>query len=193
MRSGTYHYHLIPAGAREMVADRPFTIETVESPKEHTMDQHTVLVNHESHAFRPDKPKLKIRVGDLIMWSCRQQSVPPFEVVGDQEFFGSASLVNECGYAHAFSAAGEYSWVDIFGSGLSGVIRVHDPKCQNKDDLAKWRQMLKKGTLVMIADGKAKPAEVEIVIGQTVYFAVVKTDGISITDRRLVNDSTKKS
>jgi hypothetical protein len=34
----------------------------------------------------------------------------------------------------------------------------------------------------MITGTKAEPAEVEIVVGQTVYFAVTKAPGISISD-----------
>jgi hypothetical protein len=42
-----------------------------------------------------------------------------------------------------------------------------------------------KGTVVMVANDKANPAEVEIEVGQTVFFAIVAGRGITITDRRL--------
>jgi hypothetical protein len=45
---------------------------------------------------------------------------------------------------------------------------------------------LSKGTVVTIADDRAAPADVEIVTGQTVFFAVTKSRGISITDERLL-------
>jgi hypothetical protein len=38
----------------------------------------------------------------------------------------------------------------------------------------------------MIGDGKADRPEIEIMTGQTVFFAIVKTPGISITDDRLL-------
>ena len=38
----------------------------------------------------------------------------------------------------------------------------------------------------MIAEGISQPKEVEIHTGQTVYFAIVKGSGISITDERVL-------
>ena len=43
--------------------------------------------------------------------------------------------------------------------------------------------------MVMIADNKPQPAEVEVVTGQTVFFTVIKGPGISITDTRLLNQT----
>ena len=40
----------------------------------------------------------------------------------------------------------------------------------------------------MISDGQPEPAEVEIMLGQTVFFAVVKGPGVSITEPVLVAD-----
>ena len=42
----------------------------------------------------------------------------------------------------------------------------------------------------MIQNGKAEPASVEIVTGQTVFFAIVKAPGISITDERILSKQT---
>ncbi len=42
----------------------------------------------------------------------------------------------------------------------------------------------------MIADGKAQPDKVEIVTGQTVFFAVVTSPGISITDERFLEKAS---
>jgi hypothetical protein len=38
----------------------------------------------------------------------------------------------------------------------------------------------------MISDNEAQPPEVEILTGQTVFFAVTKSKGISVTDERLL-------
>ena len=38
----------------------------------------------------------------------------------------------------------------------------------------------------MITDKKVDPAKLDIVVGQTVFFAVVTSGGISITDERLL-------
>jgi hypothetical protein len=43
---------------------------------------------------------------------------------------------------------------------------------------------LSQGALVTIK-GRAEPQQVEIVTGQTVFFAVVDAPGITITDQRL--------
>jgi hypothetical protein len=39
----------------------------------------------------------------------------------------------------------------------------------------------------MVSYDKAEPAEVDIVVGQTVYFAIVTGPGITITDARLAS------
>jgi hypothetical protein len=63
---------------------------------------------------------------------------------------------------------------------------VKDPHIENHRELKRWHETLAKGTVVLIEEGHAEPREVEIVIGQTVFFAVTKTSGVSITDERLL-------
>jgi hypothetical protein len=65
---------------------------------------------------------------------------------------------------------------------------VKDPGCKSDADIERWRRVLAKGILVRIADRDVEPREVEIVTGQTVFFAVIKGPGISITDRRLLGE-----
>lgn len=186
MKEGWYHYDLIPAAANIMNSERPFTIEVIEAPRGHKMDQHTVLVDLKQKRFLVDNSELQVRVGDLVLWCCRDQQAPAFEIISDKDFFGSGRLMNECGYAHAFGFAGEYPWADAFGSKLSGVVRVHDPKTCDEKQIAQWRKKLTKGLLVMINGEKAEPAEIDIVTGQTVYFAVVNSNGISVTDQNIL-------
>ena len=133
--------------------------------------------------FTPDAENLKIEAGDLVTWNCPQREAVAFAITGDADFFQSTRLVTECGYSHAFGRAGEYEWVDAYGTGPRGVVRVHDPECRTQDDFAGWREQLAKGALVMISDGKVEPAEVDIFTGQTVFFAVVTGPGVSITDK----------
>jgi len=71
------------------------------------------------------------------------------------------------------------------------VVRVADPKPRNQDELRAWQSRLGEGALVMISDGRPEPAEVEIVLGQTVFFAVVKGPGLTITDGSLVARDSK--
>ena len=105
---------------------------------------------------------------------------------GDQAFFGNAALTNECGYSHAFGTPGEHHWVDALGGPAEGVVRVKEVRCSNPTELASWRKRLSRGTLVMINDGKVEPAEINVVVGQRVFFAVVATEPMTITDSALV-------
>jgi hypothetical protein len=95
-------------------------------------------------------------------------------------------MVNECGYSHAFGTAGEYRWEDAFGSGISGRVRVSTPPDGDAKAFARWQKQLQQGTVVMIRDGRAEPTDVKIVVGQRVFFAVVTSGGISVTDARLL-------
>jgi plastocyanin len=184
MREGTYRYDVVTAGCGGLTAEYPYKVEVAEGKEE--MTQHTVMLANGEGGLRPDPAELEITVGDLVTWACRDPSAPAFEVMGDKEFFSSARLANESGYAHAFGTAGEYPWVDAYGSGLRGMVRVVDPVCNSKEELAAWQDRLAIGELVMVTGSEADPAEVEIVTGQTVYFAVTKAPGISICDARLI-------
>ena len=184
MREGTYTYTVAPAGSGDLTSEFPYVIR-VTNGKDDTMEQHTVVLRREDGALRLDPPQVEIKTGDLVSWACRQSGVQPYEVVGKDSFFSSGRLFNESGYAHAFGTPGTYIWTDSYGSGLSGAVHVVDPHCRTKDDIAKWQRRLKKGQLIMITGTKAEPTEVEIVVGQTVYFAVTKAPGVSISDRRM--------
>jgi plastocyanin len=186
MKAGKYAYNILPLGGDCMTGDRPFTIEVVDGPKVPEMQQHTVLVRTEGGRFRIAETSLKINAGDLVLWNCVDSRAVPYAVVGDKEFFASHRMLNECGFSHAFGTPGEYRWMDAHGSGLGGVIRVKDPGNRTQADCERWQKALSKGTLVMITGAKAEPNEVDIMVGQTVFFAVTKSTGISITDERLV-------
>ncbi|NCT85114.1 MAG: hypothetical protein GXC94_18350 [Comamonadaceae bacterium] len=186
MREGAYAYHVLPAGGGAMNLDRPFKIDVATRKSDGKMKQHHVALRWDGKVFMPELQELRIEAGDLVSWNCPDQKAPAFEVAGDKGFFGSSALVNECGYSHAFGLPGIYRWSDANGSGLAGVVRVKEVRCEKREDLAHWRAALSKAALVMIDHGKAEPAEVDIVVGQTVYFAIVTGPGITITDSRLV-------
>jgi preprotein translocase subunit YajC len=59
--------------------------------------------------------------------------------------------------------------------------------------MKEYRGSLSKGTLVVISGDKVEPTFVEISVGQTVFFAVEKADGVTITDRRLIFKMDRKS
>ena len=186
MRAGTFRYDLVNAAWVPATSEHPYQVRVrAAKDDERGMKQHTIVVRADGNRFRPDNDNVRVDVGDLVVWHCPDAAGTPFAVVGDKAFFGNAALVNESGFSHAFSAAGEYPWVDAHGSDLRGVVRVTDPPCDSMDDFRSWQRQLSKGTLVMITGGRAEPEEVEVLTGQTVYFAVVKAGGISVTDARL--------
>ncbi len=186
MKAGTYPYNVLPAFGDCIEHDSPFTIKVTEQKKKAAMTQHNVVVRFENGRFSVDRSEVVIEAGDLVLWNCPDAGDLPYCVVGEKEFFASNRLGNECGYSHAFGAAGEYRWRDANGGEARGSVRVRDAQCTDRSHFAAFHETLKKGTLVMIEDGRAKPSSVEIVTGQTVFFAVVKGSGLSITDERLL-------
>jgi plastocyanin len=189
MREGTFKYCVAKAGLGRIGSYPVYTITVESCSKDHKMEQHSLQLKYEAGQFIPERQDITIQLGDLVMWSCRQPTAPAFEVIGEQEFFNSVNMANECGYAHAFCSPGKYHWADANGSGLSGVIEVSNPDCKSQKDMDKWQKKLAKGSLVMINGNKAEPSKIKVLTGQTVYFAIIKTEGISITDQRLIDCS----
>lgn len=186
MKPGTYRYGVFPASGQHLSQERPYVIKVDEGRAGQKMKQHNITLSATKGGFKPDKAEIGIDAGDMVVWNCPEKAMTPYAVVGDKEFFASSRLVNECGYSHAFGLPGEYRWVDAFGGPAQGVIRVRDPGVKTEADLNKWRETLAQGTLVMVDDQQAKPREVDIMVGQTVFFAVTKSRGLSITDERLL-------
>ena len=185
MSPGSYRYGLVAAGPGPVITGHHYSVDVLPSAEaDPSMHQHNIVVTTDGTRFTPDNDAVTIEEGDLVMWNCPHATTTPFTVVGDQPFFDSSLLTNECGFSHAFGSPGVYRWIDANGSGIGGVVRVTNPECSTPDDFRRWRESLTAGTLVMIADGQAEPAEVKIVTGQTVYFAVMTGPGITITDAR---------
>ena len=189
MRPGDYPYAVVPAFGAVISTDRPYTIRVRGDSPTKDMSQHHLSIGYCEGRFRMPEPLLEINVGDMVLWNCNDRCAFPYAVVGDKEFFSSTRLVNESGYSHAFGTAGEFNWVDAYGSKASGLVRVRDPACKSALDLKRWQQGLARGVLVTISDAKATPSEVEIVSGQTVFFLVTKGPGVSITDAELLTRS----
>jgi plastocyanin len=185
MRPGTYAYNVVAGRGGVLNSSYPFAILVEDGPKGE-MAQHNVVVGHGDKGLTVDESKLRIKTGDLVLWSGNGLAVP-FAVVGERDFFSSERMVNECGYSHAFGTEGEYRWRDAHGSGIGGVIRVSNPKASDAKALSKWREALAEGSIVMIQDGKIDKPELEIMTGQTVFFAIITSPGISVTDERLLD------
>lgn len=186
MREGRYHWAALPAGGAAIDGARPFAIEVGPRKSKEHMVQHDVVLQWRDGQFTTQEVKLVIELGDLVVWHCGQADAPGWEIAGDQDFFGSARLTNECGYSHAFGLPGRYEWADANGSGVQGVVHVEPVHCQDAKALAKWREQVSRAALVMIQGGKAERSEVKVVVGQRVYFAVVTGPGVTVTDRRLL-------
>lgn len=186
MRPGTYSYNAVAGHAAVLNSAFPFAI-IVEDGKKGEMAQHNVVVSAGETGLTVDQPKLRIKTGDLVLWSSGGGLGQAFTVIGEREFFSSARMVNECGYSHAFGTEGDYRWRDAYGSGLGGLVRVRNPKGDDAKAFAKWREKLAEGNIVMIQDGKVRTPDLEIMTGQTVFFAIVTSPGVSITDERLLN------
>lgn len=194
MRPGTYRYGVVAAGAHPAKAvpvdavrslhrgsaAAPFTVQ-VEESEAGAMAQTVLTVRREGTRFVVDQPTVRIRTGDMVMWHGTDASWP-FAIAGEKEFFGSDRLVNESGFSHAFTAAGTHEWGDAYGSGLRGTVRVRQPRLGSAKDVEAWQSRLSAGTLVTITDAVAEPAEVELVVGQTVFFVVTRGPGVSVTD-----------
>jgi plastocyanin len=203
MTPGTYPYALVPAGGVGASSDFPYVVEVIERSSdggEDVMHQASVTVRFVKERrgdccderasnpgrFVPNVDRVTVEAGDMVIWNSPDAATRPFAVEGQKEFFASAALTNECGYTHVFTTPGDHEYVDAHGSGLGGVVRVTDPQPRNPEELRAWQSKLGEGTLVMISDGRPDPAEVDIMLGQTVFFAVVKGPGVSITDAAVV-------
>lgn len=187
---GRFRYHVThAAGAWLPVEERAFTINVKERGKARGKGrQHNVGIRREGKGLLAVTAQLEIEAGDMVLWNTADPAVPGFVVSGEGAniAFNSAALNSEAVYTHAFGTPGEFRWVDANGSKLSGVVRVRPIERADKDGFQKWVATLKQGSLVTISGEKATPEEVEILVGQTVFWAVEKASGITITDVRLV-------
>jgi hypothetical protein len=100
--------------------------------------------------------------------------------------FDSLALAAEAVYTHAFGLPGEFRWKDANGSRVSGLVNVRQVDSKKQREMTAWASQMKEGVLVVISGDRAEPKEVNIFVGQTVFFAVEKARGITITDSRLL-------
>ena len=191
LKEGRFAYNTLPLGAQILNDERPYVVNVRSCTSDAKMIQSTVSLAWDGRCFVPDQVELEIEAGDLVLWHCPTPTAPAYTVVGDKAFFSSATLASECGYSHAFTVPGTYEWADALGSGVGGTVVVTDPSMDSDPKIARWKRTLTKGELVMIGDGKADPARVQIVTGQTVFFAVSRGP-VTVTDRALIGPSSGK-
>jgi plastocyanin len=192
-KAGTYKY-IVTAGAGSCLsaAEGEYTIVVTSAKgkekKASESSQHNVIVRLKDGSLVAEPARTEIAVGDTVLWHTSDAATPGFAVIGEgkEGSFSSGALAVEAVYSHAFGSAGTYQWVDANGSNLRGEIVVEQMEIKERNDCLKWIDTLSKGTLIHIVGGKVEPSKVKILTGQTVFWAVEKAAGISITDSRLL-------
>jgi plastocyanin len=184
---GTFSYALalLPGALGDHHGDAPAHSVTV-SAGDGDQQQHTVTVSRRNGTLAASPAHLKITAGDLVVWAPDRSVTFGFRVrgrVGD-DLVDSAALRTESVYTHAFGVPGTYPWADANGSGLRGQVRVapRDPAAGHEA----WLESLHEGTLVHVRGEQAEPAQIDVVVGQTVVWAVQDSPGVSITDASLL-------
>jgi len=149
--------------------------------------QHFVTVRRDGTNFVSDPPKLEIETGDVVLWSTNEANTPGFSISGKSETdsFNSGDMVRNAMYSHAFGSPGEIEWLDANAHGPSGKIVVKMPKTDSAKDMEAFQETLTQGSVIIINGKKADKSQVEIFVGQTVFFAVEKAEGIAITQRHV--------
>ncbi|WP_322778464.1 hypothetical protein [Frankia sp. Cas4] len=165
------------------VDDLAFTVE-VEQSKGGEPRQHDVTIQHNGRAFSASPAMLRIATGDVVLWHAHDSSSPPYAVWGEGAggTFSSTSLRSGALYTHAIGTAGEIEWADARRAAVRGRIRVRDLDSRDPEACERWSSLLREGAVVVINADRADPAELDLISGQTVFFAVIGGDGISITD-----------
>jgi plastocyanin len=186
---GRYSYDLgLPLPNRIRSADAPFTIN-VRAARSNNPEgrQHNVSVRSDGGRLKADPPTLEIEAGDAVLWSAATPSTPGFCISGHSETdsFSSAAIAREALYTHAFGSPGVFEWEDANGHRVSGKVVVTMPPTGSAREMGSYKDRLSQATLVVISGERVEPPQVEVVVGQTVFFAVERAEGITITDRRL--------
>ena len=147
--------------------------------------QHFVIVRRQDTNFVADPPKLEIETGDVVLWSTPEANTFGFSISGKSEndSFNSANMTRNAMFSHAFGSPGEVQWLDANAHGPFGKIIVKMPEIESAADMESFQKTLTEGAVVIINGTKAEPAQVEILVGQTVFFAVEQGAGIAIAER----------
>jgi plastocyanin len=148
----------------------------------------TVLVKRTDNGLAAEPAAVSIEAGDTVVWYTSDKTLQGFSVLGSGEkfSFNSASITGESAYTHVFGLPGTYQWVDAIHHSVRGVIRVKPFDATGEAGRREWLEAMKKPLSIEITGHQVTHAELDIVVGQTVFWHVKKSQGISITDARLV-------
>jgi plastocyanin len=191
LRPGVYAYEVRAADDDDTsaVAAYPFVVE-VGAATADSARQHAVVIRTGHDGLVADPATIRVQAGDFVVWQAGEVS-PAFVIAGHAGCFGNDPLRDHCRYSHAFACAGVYEWGDANGSGLHGVVNVVAPRIACDEDRRQRVGRLRSSVLVMIRGTRAEPPEVTIESGQRVYFAVLSSPGVTVTDVRLVTHEAR--
>jgi plastocyanin len=189
---GTFGYALspIPTSLAAHHGEQPTAQSVIVTARDGDDDgrprQHHVTVTISGGQLRARPAELRVTTGDLVVWSGDRSVTFGFAVRGQigEVFVNSASLRTESVFTHAFGLPGTYQWADANGSGLRGQVRVGLPEAAAGHQ--EWLSRLGEGTLVHVRGDRAEPVSVDILVGQTVVWALEDAPGVTITDTSLI-------
>lgn len=176
-----------PLAACLRVDDPPFLLQVADEQAAEPR-QHDIEVRYDNGAFDAVPQELAISAGDVVLWHSTQAATPPYAVWGQgtDVSFSSTALRAEAVYSHAFGSTGEVEWTDVNETGARGLIRVRDHDTTDRDACERWGRMLREGAVVVVDGDRVDPPELEIVTGQTVFFAVTQSSGITVTETSII-------
>jgi|SRR3954452_17696045 plastocyanin len=144
--------------------------------------QHDVKVNWDGRCYVPTPAELKIEANDYVMWHCEQMAgSPPFAVRGQgkKSSFSSSALGPNAAFTHFFLTPGEVKY-QVNGKG-NYTIHVTDHRQVEKSEYDRRTAQL---PIIQIQDGKATPAKLDVVAGQSVIWTVENDEGVTIVSGR---------
>lgn len=184
--------YFVSAGAlfpsAEKQTEGGYVIEVLPPGKGAQAQQYNVSVSLKDGALTVSPDKLQIHAGEGVLWHTTDPAVAGFQVSGAGKGFrfDSASIQDDAVFTHAFGVPGKYEWTDPHGSGVGGTIEVEPVDLKRPKDRDQWFETLQKAGAIKIKGKSSSPANVKIVVGQTVFWSVTASPGVAITDRRLV-------
>lgn len=185
---GTFAYALspLPSSLAAHEDEPPERSVVVHASTGGAQRRHTITVQMVDGSLTTTPRHIEIHAGDLVLWSADRSLKTSFRIRGriGRMTIDSARLRHESVYTHAFLLPGTYDWVDANGSELAGRVTVLAPDQVSGEE--EWLESLQKGTLVHVRGGRAEPERVEILVGQTVVWAVEEAPGVTVTDARLL-------
>lgn len=190
-QSGRLKYAVVAASGVDLpIDDEAFEIKIKKRSGKKQQKQHVLMVRRSKSGFKVDQPKLEVTEGDVVTWHAANARTPGFAIRGKhgRRDFDSACLDESVVFTHAFGSPGDYHWIDAHGRKIGGVVKVRSPEKKGKSAQRAWLKQLGEGVVVQIKEDKVSPAKVSLVTGQTVFWAIDKAPGISITDRRLLGE-----